>query len=61
VTANGQAVAQAAREFVDRHGADAPRVLRERCELSRDARDEPSAEAWSDIADAAEKLLSGET
>jgi hypothetical protein len=55
VTAN--VVKQVAREFVDRHGPDALRVLREWAELADGLADALAARAWRDIADAAERLL----
>jgi hypothetical protein len=55
VMENRELVAQAARQFVRRHGACAVDVLRERADCC--AGDDVSAEAWLDIADAAERLL----
>jgi len=54
---NGEAVDQAAREAIDRHGDDAVSILRERAEVSDQLGDELSAKAWRDIADAAERML----
>ena len=51
-------VAQVARQFVRRHGACAVDVLRERADCC--TADDLSAEAWLDIADAAEQLLGDE-
>jgi len=48
-------VEHVARQFVRRHGAGAVDVLRERADCS--AGDCISADAWLDIADAAERLL----
>ena len=48
-------VEQTAREFVDR--TDAPRILRERAEIAEGVEASLGAEAWRDIADAAERLL----
>jgi hypothetical protein len=57
VTPDDANVEQTAREFVERHGADAPRILRERAEIAEGVEDSLGAEAWRDIADAAERLL----
>jgi len=54
---NGEAVDQAAREAIDRHGDDAVSILRERAEVADQLGDELSAKAWRDIADAAERML----
>ena len=54
---NGGAVDQAAREAIDQHGDDAVSVLRERAEVADHLVDELSAQAWRDIADAAERML----
>jgi len=54
---NGEAVDQAAREAIDQHGDNAVSVLRERAELADHLGDELSAQAWRDIADAAERIL----
>ena len=48
-------VEHVARQFVRRHGACAVDVLRERADCC--AADYRSANAWLDIADAAERLL----
>jgi hypothetical protein len=50
-------VEKAAREIVDRHGADALPILRERAELAEELQDELAAKAWRDIAKAAERML----
>lgn len=50
-------VEQVAREYVERHGPDAVSVLRERADMAEEVGDLLSAEAWRDIADAAERLL----
>jgi hypothetical protein len=48
-----------AAEFLKRHGPSAIPDLRERAEISATNGDQLSAEAWTDIADAAERLLWG--
>jgi hypothetical protein len=48
---------QVAREFVDRHGPDALRILREHAEIADAVGDDLSAKAWRDIADVADHLL----
>jgi hypothetical protein len=48
---------QVAREYVHRHGRDSLAILRERAELADEMGDVVSAEAWRDIADAAERML----
>ena len=54
----GNDVEQVAAEFIDRHGSDAPRILREMAEIADGLGDLLGAEAWRDIADAAaERLL----
>jgi hypothetical protein len=50
-------VEQVAREYVQRHGPDSPSILRDFAELSDAIEDIISAEAWRDIADAAERIL----
>jgi hypothetical protein len=50
-------VEQVAREYVQRHGRDSLAILRERAELADEMGDVVSAEAWRDIADAAERML----
>jgi hypothetical protein len=50
-------VERAAREFIDRHGSDAPLILREHAEIGDGLDDRLSAKAWHDIADAVELLL----
>ena len=52
-------VEHVARQFVRRHGACAVEVLRDRADCC--AGDEVSADAWLDIADAAERLLCYDT
>jgi hypothetical protein len=52
-------VEHVARQFVRRHGACAVELLRERADSS--AGDYVSADAWLDIADAAERLLETDT
>ena len=54
---NGEAVERAAREAIDQHGDDAAAILRERAELADHIGDLLTAEAWRDIADAAERML----
>jgi hypothetical protein len=54
---NGETVEQAAREAIDEHGDDAVAILRERAELADHIGDLLGAEAWRDIADAAERML----
>ncbi len=54
---NGEAVEAAAREAIDQHGDDAIAILRERAELADHVGDLLGAEAWRDIADAAERML----
>ena len=52
-------VDRVAAEFLERHG---PRVildLRDRAEIAAANEDQLSAEAWTDIADAADRLLWG--
>ena len=49
-------VEHVARQFVRRHGVSAVEVLRERADCC--AGDYRSADAWLDIAEAAERLLS---
>ena len=48
-------VEHVARQFVQRHGSGAVEVLREHADCC--VGDNVSAEAWLDIADAAERLL----
>jgi hypothetical protein len=50
-------VERVAREFLDRHGSDAPLILREHAEIADGLGDRLSAEAWRDIADAVERLI----
>ena len=52
-------VEHVARQFVRRHGACAVELLRERADCC--AGDCVSADAWLDIADAAERLLGNDT
>ena len=56
-TDNGEAVEHVAREYIGRHGPDSVSILRERADLSDEVGDLLSAEAWRDIADAAERML----
>jgi hypothetical protein len=53
---DGDLVEQAAREAIDQYGDGAVSVLRERAEVA-DLGDLLAAEAWRDIADAAEGML----
>jgi hypothetical protein len=48
-----------ARDFIERYGAAAAGVLRERAERCDAEGDRPSAQTWLKIADAAEGLVSG--
>ena len=50
-------VEQAAREYVQRHGTNSVGILRDRAEMADELGDVLSAEAWRDIADAAERTL----
>ncbi len=50
-------IEQVAREYVERHGADSVLILRERADAADAVGDLLSAEAWRDIADAAERIL----
>ena len=54
---DGEAVEHVAREYIGRHGPDSVPILRERADLSDEVGDLLSAEAWRDIADAAERIL----
>ena len=50
-------VEQVAREYVQRHGRDSLPILRERADMAEELGDVFSAEAWREIADAAERML----
>jgi hypothetical protein len=50
-------VYKVAAECLGRHGASVVAGLRERAEIAAANGDPLSAEAWTDVADAAEKLL----
>ena len=50
-------VERAAREAIDQFGDGAVSVLRERAEVADHLSDLRAAEAWRDIADAAERML----
>jgi hypothetical protein len=50
-------VYKVAAECLGRHGASVVADLRERAEIAAANGDPLSAEAWTDVADAAEKLL----
>ncbi len=54
-------VEQVAREYLQRHGLDSPSILRDHAELADAIGDILSAEAWRDIADAAELILQSGT
>jgi hypothetical protein len=54
---NSEAVDQTAREAIDQHGDNAVSMLRERAEVADQLGDELAAQAWRDIADAAERML----
>jgi hypothetical protein len=54
---DGEAVEQAARQAIDQYGDDAVQVLRERADMADGIGDMLAAEAWRDIADAAERML----
>ncbi len=50
-------IEHAAREYVERHGADSVRVLTDHAEMADEVGDTPSAQTWRDIADAAERIV----
>jgi uncharacterized alpha-E superfamily protein len=52
-------IERVAGEFLARHGPSVIPDLRERAEIAAANRDQLSAEAWTDIAEAAERLLWG--
>ena len=52
-------IERVAEEFLNRHGPSVILDLRERAEIAAANEDQLSAEAWMDIADAAERLLWG--
>lgn len=52
-------VDRVAADFLKRHGPSVVPDLRERAEISAANGDQLSADAWMDIADAAERLLWG--
>jgi hypothetical protein len=52
-------VDRVAAEFLERHGPGVILDLRERAEIAAANEDQLSAEAWTDIAEAAERLLWG--
>jgi hypothetical protein len=54
---DGDLVEQAAREAIDQYGDGAVSVLGERAEVADHLGDLLAAEAWRDIADAAEGML----
>ena len=54
-------VEQVAHEYVQRHGLDSPSILRDYADVADTIGDILSAEAWRDIADAAERILQSGT
>jgi hypothetical protein len=52
-------VEHVARDFIERYGTGVAEVLREHAERCKADRDRPSAQAWVDIADAAERQKDG--
>jgi hypothetical protein len=52
-----EAIQHVAGQYVERLGRDAPKDLRERAEQAQASEDRPSADAWREIAKAAERLL----
>jgi hypothetical protein len=54
-------VEQVAHEYVQRHGLDSSSILRDYAEVADTIGDILSAEAWRDIADAAERILQSGT
>lgn len=52
-------VDRVARQFVNQYGKRAPDVLREHADVAATQGNGLSAETWLDIAEAAERLLSG--
>ena len=54
---DGEAVNQAARDAIVQHGNNAAAVLPERAEFADDMGDMLAAEAWREMADAAEQML----
>jgi hypothetical protein len=54
---DGDEVDRVAAEFLKRHGPSVILDLRERAEIAAANGDQLSAETWTDIADAAERLL----
>ena len=57
MTGDDDGVEQVAREYVERYGADAVPILQDEADLADLAGDDLSAEAWRDIAVAAERIL----
>jgi hypothetical protein len=53
---DGDLVEKVAREFVEQHGLDAVPILRECAEAADMNGDELAAQAWSDIAESAERI-----
>jgi len=56
---DAEEVDRVAAKFLERHGPSVIPDLRERAEIATANGDQLSAEAWTDIADAAERLLWG--
>ena len=54
---DADAVDRVAAKFLERHGPGAILDLRERAEIAAGNQDRLSFDAWTDIADAAERLL----
>jgi hypothetical protein len=54
---DGDEVDRVAAEFLKRYGPSVILELRERAEIAAANGDQLSAETWTDIADAAERLL----
>jgi hypothetical protein len=54
-------VEQVAHGYVQRHGLDSSSILRDYAEVADTIGDILSAEAWRDIADAAERILQSGT
>ena len=52
-----EAIQHVAGQYVERLGRDAPKHLHERAEQAQAIGDHSSADAWREIAEAAERLL----
>jgi hypothetical protein len=50
-------VEQAAREFIDRYGQDAPEILQECAAVARENGDGMSADVWQEMATATKLLM----